>query len=340
MELLHQPRFSTQLSHHGSHRWLGHTLGNDRQLHRTFHSFGGAVRRHDTVMGGIVATMLLATSRRNRSGQKVSRSADSAANDQVELASKEEDKSVATVERQKPAPSRPPPTARPAVKSRRRTNPGKSTKPQSKADADARRRQAVTEVLPQQAMKVRFEDLPQLIPFIPRPRYQQFAGNTAGDAGFDPYGFSNDVDTFNYMRLAELKHARWAMLAALGWPMSEVVNPPLASLSGLPSGLLANGTCPAFLNGGWPLAEQVVFVGAAFCAAAVFDYILEETDGPGRYGWDPIGLENLRLPLVSDILVPMGRNAMADAEILNGRVAMIAISIMVIQEFVTEKPVL
>eukprot|EP00971_Amphidinium_carterae_P246668 4899157-Amphidinium_carterae.1 len=39
-------------------------------------------------------------------------------------------------------------------------------------------------------------------------------------SGFDPYGFSNDVDTFNYMRLAELKHARWAMLAALGTNLS------------------------------------------------------------------------------------------------------------------------
>ena len=42
------------------------------------------------------------------------------------------------------------------------------------------------------------------------------------DVGFDPLGFAkNKEDLLNY-REAEIKHARLAMLAAAGWPLSEL----------------------------------------------------------------------------------------------------------------------
>jgi len=181
---------------------------------------------------------------------------------------------------------------------------------------------------------------PQLIPFLPQPKYQKLGfANIAGDAGFDPIGFSSSRDNFSFMRLAELKHARWAMLAAVGWPLSELVNPPLAEALGLPSGVLTNGCCPAFLNGGWPLVEQTFFVGLAFFGAAFGDFVLDQKDMTGRYNIDPLELKNLEIPVAS-MLVPEGRNMMAEAEMLNGRIAMLAIASMVLQEYFLKKPVI
>ena len=46
-------------------------------------------------------------------------------------------------------------------------------------------------------------------------------GSLAGDVGFDPIGFAKVKKTLFWMREAELKHSRLAMLAAVGWPMSN-----------------------------------------------------------------------------------------------------------------------
>ena len=43
-----------------------------------------------------------------------------------------------------------------------------------------------------------------------------------GDQGFDPLGITNTIPSLNYVRAAELKHGRVAMLAVLGWH----VDPP------------------------------------------------------------------------------------------------------------------
>ena len=42
-------------------------------------------------------------------------------------------------------------------------------------------------------------------------------GSLAGDVGFDPLGFSKSTKTLFWMREAEVKHGRLAMLAAVGW---------------------------------------------------------------------------------------------------------------------------
>merc|ERR1719359_2015656 len=49
--------------------------------------------------------------------------------------------------------------------------------------------------------------------------------------------------TLEFMREAELKHARLAMLAVIGWPLSELLN-PFGALA------FTNGRAPALLNGG------------------------------------------------------------------------------------------
>merc|ERR1712029_850233 len=51
------------------------------------------------------------------------------------------------------------------------------------------------------------------LPFLPYP--ENLAGYV-GDAGFDPLRFSDFVP-MDYLREAELKHARICMLATVGW---------------------------------------------------------------------------------------------------------------------------
>ena len=49
-------------------------------------------------------------------------------------------------------------------------------------------------------------------------------GSHAGDFGFDPLGLTESNDLYT-MQEAELRHARLAMLAVVGWPLSELVAP-------------------------------------------------------------------------------------------------------------------
>ena len=46
----------------------------------------------------------------------------------------------------------------------------------------------------------------------------------AGDMGFDPLQIADNSEKLAWYREAEVKHARLAMLAAFGWPVSEVLN--------------------------------------------------------------------------------------------------------------------
>merc|ERR1712025_396987 len=67
-------------------------------------------------------------------------------------------------------------------------------------------------------------------------------GTLAGDANFDPLQISDSPAALAWYREAEIKHARLAMLAAFGWPVSEILN--FGNL------LTADGRAPSLLNGG------------------------------------------------------------------------------------------
>lgn len=142
-----------------------------------------------------------------------------------------------------------------------------------------------------------------------------------GDYGFDPFTFASDKATLLSHRGAEIRHSRLAMLAAVGWPLSELLQPKIADVLGLASnGLAKQSLAPSVLNGGLgdvPLAFWVVVVGAtAFLEKLSLE---RESSGkmPGDLGFDPLG---------------MGSKQMAAAEIMNGRVAMLAITGFAIQE--------
>ena len=140
-----------------------------------------------------------------------------------------------------------------------------------------------------------------------------------------------------------MKHARLAMLAAAGWPLSEVYDSRITDWINdsegwtLSPGLLSDGTdrVPSVLNGGMGDVSPY-FWGFCLGITAAIDirginnarYRDGEWDDylPGDYGFDPLGL----YPIDED-----GRRRMELAEIKHGRLGMIAITGYAIQEYVT-----
>ena len=147
-----------------------------------------------------------------------------------------------------------------------------------------------------------------------------------------------------WMRRAEIKHGRLAMLAAAGWPLSELLSHSLLVAAG------TNGRAPSLFNGHLFDLPFAPFVLLAFGG---FAYLEQETAGPegpaiSDYGFDPLGFSTgdfpgfvpaevqttlLKLPNVGD------KQAMELAELKNGRAAMMAITGFAVQEALWGVPV-
>lgn len=168
-------------------------------------------------------------------------------------------------------------------------------------------------------------------------------GSLAGDVGFDPIGFSKSQKTLYWMREAEVRHSRLAMLAAAGWPLSELWHKQIASAFGLQSVLAgANGDrAPSILNGGldnvWATGMLMMSIiiaglleGRAMNSGEVF-WAADKPKGyvPGDLGFDPLNLYRAR----------GDKKVMETAEIKNGRLAMIAITAFAFQEAASGLPV-
>lgn len=175
----------------------------------------------------------------------------------------------------------------------------------------------------------------QALPFLTRPVVLD--GSMAGDAGFDPLGFAQtNADLMNY-REAEIKHARLAMLAAAGWPLSELFDKKIALALHMSPLVDAADRVPSILNGGLekvnPFYWMAVLAGAA--AIDVFGIAKsrsgDESYFPGNLGFDPLGM----YPKTEE-----GQQRMQLAEIKNGRLAMIAVFGFAIQEFVSKAGVI
>lgn len=140
-------------------------------------------------------------------------------------------------------------------------------------------------------------------------------------------------------REAELRHGRLAMLAALAWPTQELLSPALSRAIRAPM-LMAEtgGRSPSVLNGGLEQSTIPITL-AAFAAliAAVDLYSLklraDRGDDwlPGDFGFDPLNI------IGGSTLE--ARREMQAAEINNGRLAMVAVVTMVVEEYVTKQPV-
>mmetsp|Transcript_33338 Transcript_33338/g.51073 ORF Transcript_33338/g.51073 Transcript_33338/m.51073 type:complete len:252 (-) Transcript_33338:285-1040(-) len=177
-------------------------------------------------------------------------------------------------------------------------------------------------------------EMSQSMPFMARPG--MLKGEMAGDVGFDPLGFVKSEQDLMIYREAEVKHARLAMLAAAGWPLSEVFDKKIASGLNLIPVVDASDRAPSVLNGGLGKVSPVYWV-VCLVAAAAIDFIgISKSRGnepgyfPGNFGFDPFGV----YPKDKD-----GQMWMQTAEIKNGRLAMIAITAFAVQEFVTKSGV-
>jgi hypothetical protein len=173
----------------------------------------------------------------------------------------------------------------------------------------------------------------QALPFLARPKL--LTGELAGDFGFDPLGLARSKEELWNYREMEIKHARLAMLAAAGWPLSELLDRPIAAYYGIPSLLDDADRVPLFGT-----FDQVSPEFWGFClglTAAIDSYHNQRSRAsppgyvPGDLGWDPLNLYYNR-----------GKEEQFQwqlAEIQNGRLAMLAVVGFGTQEVVSQQGV-
>lgn len=176
------------------------------------------------------------------------------------------------------------------------------------------------------------------IPFLKRPT--NLDGTHAGDIGFDPLGFSETQDMYTMME-AEIRHARLAMLAVVGWPLSELAGPNWM-LHG------SNHLAPSVLNGFDPLS--FISIAAIFGGIGYFEYktSLRRVDNtelgkkhkedmanvwkygvPGDYNFDPLGLYDMFGDSAD------ARKGIREMEVAHGRAAMLGITAFAAWEALT-----
>ena len=141
----------------------------------------------------------------------------------------------------------------------------------------------------------------------------------------------------------ELRHARLAMLAVVGWPVSEMLAPDF---------MLQDGCAPSVLNGFNPIsAAAVVGMFSAFGFVEFATALRRTWDTPsgrkhtsdmakiwdngvaGDYNFDPMGLYSM---LGDDA---DGRKGLRQLEITQGRYAMLGITTFAALEALSGKPI-
>jgi len=178
------------------------------------------------------------------------------------------------------------------------------------------------------------------VPLLQKP--SNLDGSHAGDFGFDPLGLSQEYDLY-YMQECELRHSRLAMLAVIGWPLSELLGPKF---------MLQNGCAPSVLNGMNPLAFLgilTVFGAVGFLESQT---AFRRTTGSklgdihakdvsevwkwgvaGDYDFDPAGFYS---SLGDDAA---GRKGLRELEVTQGRYAMLGITYFAAWEYLTGHPI-
>ena len=163
------------------------------------------------------------------------------------------------------------------------------------------------------------------LPFLLQPA--KLDGSLAGDEGFDPLGLSNIEDLgidLYWMREAELKHARVAMLAVVGALSQEAG----FVLPGLPTGhnqIQLFWQC--FDQNPGPIFAAVIFFGFVelFSGFAITEGRKNGDRAPGDFGFNPLKLGKTEKTA----------NDLATKEIRNGRLAMWAAAGILVQGMTT-----
>merc|ERR1719460_2808761 len=183
-------------------------------------------------------------------------------------------------------------------------------------------------------------DLDDAIPSPPPPPPAFDVKTLPGISGplgfFDPVGFSKDASEgkIRFYREVELKHCRVGMLAALGFPVAEQFHPLFGGDIDVPSYIAFQETP---LETFWPVVVFAIAIPEIYSvftfidpaenqAGAQVNWEIRSDHVAGDFGFDPLGLK----PTDPAELIEM-----QNKELNNGRLAMLAIAGMVVQEAVT-----
>lgn len=143
-------------------------------------------------------------------------------------------------------------------------------------------------------------------------------------AGFDPIGFSNLIDV-RFLREAELKHCRIAMLAVVGFIATGFYQLPgdvhAVSAVAAHDAAVKSGAMSQILI--WTSLLEIV------SSKAVVQMLEGSGRAPGEFGFDPLKFSEGKSDKVKADL--------ALKELQNGRLAMLAFSGMVTQAVLTGK---
>mgnify|MGYP006091904693 CR=1 FL=1 len=173
---------------------------------------------------------------------------------------------------------------------------------------------------------------------------------TIGNYNFDPLNLGTD-ETFVPFREAEIKHGRLAMLAAVAWPLQEIFHPIFVDLlrgSGIGAKdmmVATAGKSPSLLNGGLDQLESVPTLMLAVYVASVLEYKdvkaradkglafneYDKKELPGDLSFDPLK--------ITQGLSREEKIEFLEKELLNGRLAMLAVTAYVLEEAVFQTPV-
>jgi hypothetical protein len=156
------------------------------------------------------------------------------------------------------------------------------------------------------------------IPYLEKP--PALDGSMEGDVGFDPLWVSSalpDKGWIKYLREAELKHGRVAMLAAAGSMFQDIAVDP--SYKALVGGAKMTGIHDVLVKQG-AMGQLLLWISflEVFGTIALFE-TLEGKRAPGDFKFDPLGFGKN----------PQTMQRYALAEIKNGRLAMMGVGGMV-----------
>ena len=120
------------------------------------------------------------------------------------------------------------------------------------------------------------------------------------------------------------------MLGAIGWPLSELFNEPLMKIFRLPSQLAPSGQAPTVINGGLLTGPNAVALGLFAVIISALEYYVFTTRKslrgikkeyePGEFGFDPLNLYEF------SGTSPAAKFTRREEELLNGRIAMMALT--------------
>jgi len=162
------------------------------------------------------------------------------------------------------------------------------------------------------------QDKSQALPFLKRPASLGAPGTMAGDVGFDPLEISNKVN-IQWLREAELKHARVCMLAWAGFVAVDcgfrVPFAPEVSSLYAHDAAVEKGPMLGLLI---PLAVVEVLAGIPKCFQILND---PDAAAGGDYKFDPLGFG--------------GGRELEEKELANGRAAILGFSGIVTQASLT-----